>query len=58
MMVCGHHGSGLAEEILYGPYTEVPPLAVSAMRLHFENNAPFVRATSLVRDLEVRRFRV
>ena len=34
--------------VTYGPYPAVPPFAFSPMRLHFENNAPFVHATLTV----------
>ena len=39
--------------IKYGPYTDLAPFSVSPMRLHFENNAPFAVATSLVREVEI-----
>jgi oligosaccharyltransferase complex subunit alpha (ribophorin I) len=37
----------------YGPYSAMPPFSFSPMRLHFENNAPFVHANLTV-QYEVR----
>lgn len=42
-----------ANVVVYGPYSDILPFAVLPLRLHFENNAPFAVATSLVREIEV-----
>lgn len=39
--------------ITYGPYEAVPPLAVDAMTVHYENNAPFLSVTRLERVIEL-----
>eukprot|EP00854_Cymbomonas_tetramitiformis_P003140 gene3140-3973_t len=40
-------------EITYGPYGEKPAFSESPMRLHFENNAPFARALTFTREIQV-----
>ncbi|KNC49974.1 ribophorin I [Thecamonas trahens ATCC 50062] len=39
--------------LTYGPYADVAPFTVSEMKVHYENNAPFVTATSMVKEFEV-----
>jgi oligosaccharyltransferase complex subunit alpha (ribophorin I) len=39
--------------ITYGPYEDIQPFSVSPMKLHFENNKPFVTATSVVKEIEI-----
>ena len=39
--------------ITYGAYSNTPAWLSSPFSVHFENNSPFVRATKLVRELEV-----
>ena len=40
--------------LTYGPYSDVAPFSFpSRMRLHYENNSPFLEALSLARDVEV-----
>ncbi|KAM3725103.1 Dolichyl-diphosphooligosaccharide--protein glycosyltransferase subunit [Dirofilaria immitis] len=40
-------------EIIYGPYVDQKPYAVAEIVVHYENNAPFVVATDVVRVIEV-----
>eukprot|EP00967_Tisochrysis_lutea_P142384 scaffold262939_cov19-Tisochrysis_lutea.AAC.2 len=37
----------------YGKYDLVKPWSVAEMRLHYENNKPFKKAMSLVREIEI-----
>lgn len=39
--------------ILYGPYENVAAFSVDKMTIHYENNAPFLTITSLLRVIEV-----
>lgn len=39
--------------ILYGPYKDVPPLSISKIEIHYENNSPFLVASLLERRIEV-----
>lgn len=39
--------------IKYGEFKDIEPFKVEEMRVHFENNAPFAVATSLVREVEI-----
>jgi len=39
--------------VSYGPYKNIDAFTVSAMSIHFENNAPFLVITSLVKEYEV-----
>lgn len=40
--------------LTYGPFADVPPYAVAPpLRLHYENNNPFLEAITLTRDIEV-----
>jgi oligosaccharyltransferase complex subunit alpha (ribophorin I) len=39
--------------INFGPYADVAPWAGGQLRVHFENNSPFVEATSLMREIQV-----
>lgn len=41
------------DSIEYGPYEDISAYSVSNMALHFENNKPFVTATSLVKEIEI-----
>jgi oligosaccharyltransferase complex subunit alpha (ribophorin I) len=41
------------EELRYGPFTDTPAFARSAISVHSVNNAPFVTFTSLSKDIEV-----
>lgn len=41
------------DTIIYGAYLDVAPFRYSEMHLHFENNKPFITATSLVKEIEV-----
>ncbi|KAF2071113.1 hypothetical protein CYY_007578 [Polysphondylium violaceum] len=39
--------------VSYGPYKNIEAFTVSAMSIHFENNAPFLVITSLIKEYEV-----
>ncbi|BDA44122.1 Dolichyl-diphosphooligosaccharide-protein glycosyltransferase [Coccomyxa sp. Obi] len=39
--------------VTYGPNTDVQPFSGGTLSVHFENNAPFAEAVSLVREIEV-----
>lgn len=39
--------------INYGPYENVPPNSFSAMKIHNENNSPFLTVTKLERSIEI-----
>lgn len=39
--------------VTFGPDTDVQPFSSGALSVHFENNAPFAEAVSLVREIEV-----
>ena len=39
--------------LTYGPYKSVAPFSHAEAKVHFENNAPFVTVTSLLREYEV-----
>jgi len=42
------------DTITYGPYKDVAPMTKSTpMKIHFENNRPFLTVTSLVKEFEV-----
>ena len=41
------------DTITYGQYNDIAPYEFSEMTLHFENNAPFLTITSLVREIEI-----
>lgn len=41
------------QSITYGPYEDVEPFSVSPLKIHSENNSPFIKATRSVRELEV-----
>jgi len=40
-------------KIKYGPFDTVNPFTSSSVMIHFQNNEPILRATSVVRDYEV-----
>lgn len=39
--------------IVYGPYTDIKPFEQNEMRIHYENNSPFLKVNNLVRTIEV-----
>lgn len=39
--------------ITYGPYSDVDPFSVNPMRVHFENNTPFLSVLGMTRTVEV-----
>ncbi|KAF6731855.1 Dolichyl-diphosphooligosaccharide--protein glycosyltransferase subunit 1 [Oryzias melastigma] len=41
------------EVIEYGPYRDVAPFSEDTMKIHYENNTPFLTITSIVRTIEV-----
>lgn len=41
------------EIIEYGPFRDVPPYSEDAMKIHYENNTPFLTISSLTRTIEV-----
>jgi oligosaccharyltransferase complex subunit alpha (ribophorin I) len=41
------------DTIAYGPYDNVKAFESSPLRIHFENNSPFLTITNLVREIEV-----
>jgi len=42
-----------AETITFGPYLDVKSFSRSPLRVHFENNTPFITITSLVKEIEI-----
>lgn len=42
-----------SERIIYGPYKEQPAFGSKPIKLHYENNAPFVVATVVERSIEI-----
>ncbi|XP_061428830.1 dolichyl-diphosphooligosaccharide--protein glycosyltransferase subunit 1 [Lethenteron reissneri] len=41
------------DSIEYGPYTDVAPFSYDPLRVHYENNSPFLTVTRLTRVIEV-----
>ncbi|RCN37673.1 ribophorin I [Ancylostoma caninum] len=41
------------ERVVYGPYKDQPPFNKKPIKIHYENNAPFVVATVVERTIEV-----
>uniref|UniRef100_A0A3P9KQ37 Dolichyl-diphosphooligosaccharide--protein glycosyltransferase subunit 1 n=1 Tax=Oryzias latipes TaxID=8090 RepID=A0A3P9KQ37_ORYLA len=41
------------EVIEYGPFRDVAPFSEDTMKIHYENNTPFLTITSIVRTIEV-----
>uniref|UniRef100_A0A146X5B1 Dolichyl-diphosphooligosaccharide--protein glycosyltransferase subunit 1 n=1 Tax=Fundulus heteroclitus TaxID=8078 RepID=A0A146X5B1_FUNHE len=41
------------EIIEYGPFRDVAPFSEDAMKIHYENNTPFITITSITRTIEV-----
>ncbi|CAB4040181.1 Dolichyl-diphosphooligosaccharide--glycosyltransferase subunit 1 [Paramuricea clavata] len=41
------------ETITYGPYENIAPLQKSNMKIHYENNSPFLTVVNMVRTIEV-----
>ncbi|XP_041836963.1 dolichyl-diphosphooligosaccharide--protein glycosyltransferase subunit 1 [Melanotaenia boesemani] len=41
------------EVIEYGPFRDVAPFSEDTMKIHYENNAPFLTITSITRTIEV-----
>ncbi|XP_015240953.1 dolichyl-diphosphooligosaccharide--protein glycosyltransferase subunit 1 [Cyprinodon tularosa] len=41
------------EIIEYGPFRDVAPFSEDAMKIHYENNTPFLTITSITRTIEV-----
>lgn len=39
--------------ITYGPYNDVKPFEQNELKVHYENNTPFLRVTNMVRTIEV-----
>lgn len=39
--------------ITYGPYENVKPFEQNELKVHFENNSPFLRVTNMLRTIEV-----
>jgi len=40
-------------KIKYGPFDTIEPFTISPVMIHFQNNEPILRATTVVRDYEV-----
>eukprot|EP00494_Astrolonche_serrata_P029653 UN29920 len=47
------HVSLTGKKLKYGTYENIPPLAYKEVRVHFENNMPFLTMTEVVRDMEI-----
>ncbi|XP_077384693.1 dolichyl-diphosphooligosaccharide--protein glycosyltransferase subunit 1 [Festucalex cinctus] len=45
--------SKMDDIIEYGPYREIPQFSQDAMKIHFENNTPFLTISSITRTIEV-----
>ncbi|GAA6099961.1 dolichyl-diphosphooligosaccharide--protein glycosyltransferase subunit 1 [Tachysurus ichikawai] len=41
------------EVIEYGPFKDVPPFSQDALKIHYENNNPFLTISSITRTIEV-----
>ncbi|TRZ01828.1 hypothetical protein DNTS_026176 [Danionella cerebrum] len=41
------------ESIEYGPFKDVPPFSQDVMKIHYENNSPFLTISSITRIIEV-----
>ncbi|KAL4656008.1 dolichyl-diphosphooligosaccharide-protein glycosyltransferase subunit 1 [Arapaima gigas] len=41
------------EIIEYGPFRDIPPFSQDPMKIHYENNAPFLTISSITRTIEV-----
>ncbi|XP_051966930.1 dolichyl-diphosphooligosaccharide--protein glycosyltransferase subunit 1 [Xyrauchen texanus] len=41
------------EAIEYGPFKDVPPFSQDVMKIHYENNTPFLTISSITRTIEV-----
>uniref|UniRef100_A0A672Q5V2 Dolichyl-diphosphooligosaccharide--protein glycosyltransferase subunit 1 n=1 Tax=Sinocyclocheilus grahami TaxID=75366 RepID=A0A672Q5V2_SINGR len=41
------------ESIEYGPFKDVPPFSQDDMKIHYENNTPFLTISSVTRTIEV-----
>ncbi|ETN78503.1 ribophorin I [Necator americanus] len=41
------------ERVVYGPYKDQPAFSTKSIKIHYENNAPFVVATVVERTIEV-----
>lgn len=41
------------EIIEYGPFRDIAPFSEDAMKIHYENNSPFLTITSITRTIEV-----
>ncbi|KAF5904532.1 dolichyl-diphosphooligosaccharide--protein glycosyltransferase subunit 1 [Clarias magur] len=41
------------EAIEYGPFKDVPPFSQDTMKIHYENNSPFLTISSITRTIEV-----
>uniref|UniRef100_A0A8C1J6C4 Dolichyl-diphosphooligosaccharide--protein glycosyltransferase subunit 1 n=2 Tax=Cyprinus carpio TaxID=7962 RepID=A0A8C1J6C4_CYPCA len=41
------------ETVEYGPFKDVPPFSQDAMKIHYENNTPFLSISSITRTVEV-----
>ncbi|XP_077581682.1 dolichyl-diphosphooligosaccharide--protein glycosyltransferase subunit 1 isoform X1 [Stigmatopora nigra] len=41
------------DTIEYGPYHDIPQFSQDSMRIHFENNTPFLAISSITRTIEV-----
>ncbi|KAL7986108.1 hypothetical protein Chor_011274 [Crotalus horridus] len=39
--------------IEYGPFKDVPPYSEDTLKIHYENNSPFLTITSMIRVIEV-----
>ncbi|XP_058024147.1 dolichyl-diphosphooligosaccharide--protein glycosyltransferase subunit 1 isoform X1 [Ahaetulla prasina] len=39
--------------IEYGPFKDVPPYSEDSLKIHYENNSPFLTITSMIRIIEV-----
>jgi len=45
------------QEIVYGPFHDIPAYAEKEMKLHFENNRPFVTLKTVTREIEISHWR-
>ncbi|XP_072181810.1 dolichyl-diphosphooligosaccharide--protein glycosyltransferase subunit 1-like [Diadema setosum] len=41
------------DSITYGPYEDVAPMTPEALKVHYENNSPFLTVTTMTRVIEV-----
>ncbi|EGG15768.1 dolichyl-diphosphooligosaccharide-protein glycotransferase [Cavenderia fasciculata] len=52
-VIDGQTATQKGQQVVYGPFRNVAPLAFSSVTVHYENNQPFLRLTNLIKEYEV-----